>query len=131
MKLSKYSQVRLYNSFKEYDVAKSFADPIFNYLVHGYSPGGFFTSLLANDCVGAIGRSHPANTITALKTLTTWIVNEMPKASWGNYATVSSWLKTPPEERREILEMCQLIYTEKEEVVLILKGEKPTERIFF
>ena len=115
-------------------MAKDFADPIFNYLVHGYSPGGFFTSLLANDCVGAVmvlaGCERPANTITALKTLTTWIVNEMPKASWGNYATVSSWLKTPPEERREILEMCQLIYTEKEEIVLILKGEKPTERIF-
>ena len=131
MKLTQYSQIRLYNSFQEYDVAKDFADPIFNYLVHGYSPGGFFTSLLANDCVGAIARSHPANTISALKNLTTWIVNEMPKESWGNYAVVNSWLETPPEERREILEMCRLIYTEKEEVVLILKGEKPTERIFF
>ena len=131
MKLTQYSQIRLYNSFQEYDVAKDFADPIFNYLVHGYSPGGFFTSLLANDCVGAISRSHPANTISALKNLTTWIVNEMPKESWGNYAVVNSWLETPPEERREILEKSRLIYPEKEEVVLILKGEKPTERIFF
>lgn len=131
MKLTQFSKNKLYQSFSDYDVGKEFADPIYNYLVHGLNPGKFFTSLLANDCTGTISHSHPANTIGSLKSLCTWLDNEMPSVSWGDCAAVCAWLKTPATARREILEMGQFIYTEKEEVVLILKGEKTTEPLFY
>ena len=127
MKLSKYSKNTLLGSFAEYSVAKDFADPIYNYLVHGYEPGGFFTAMLANDYMGAISRSHPGNTIEALKALATWIVNEMPKESWGSYKIVFAWLEMPVEKRRAILEESRLIYPEQTEIMMILKDEKTVE----
>ena len=49
MKLTKYSHNRLYETFAKWQVPKDFAEPMANYLVYGYSPGGCFTSVLAND----------------------------------------------------------------------------------
>ena len=66
MNLTNLSKYKLYNSLKNYSVSKDYADPIYNYLVHGFNPGSFFTALLANDFMGAVSRSHPGNTIPAL-----------------------------------------------------------------
>jgi hypothetical protein len=116
----------------EYHVDKDFAEPIYNYLVHGYSPGSFFTSLLANDFKGAVSRSHPGNTITALKNLVLWIVNELPEGvTHGSYEIVDAWTKLSSEKRRVVLEQRNLIYTEQDEVVRILKGEVAVEPFFW
>jgi hypothetical protein len=132
MNLANLSKYKLYNNFKSYQVDKDYADPIYNYLVHGYSPGSFFTSVLANDFLGAVSRSHPANTIPALKRLVTWIMNELPHGiTHGSYDIVENWLKMSSEERRVVLEQRRLIYTEKDEVVRILKGEEAVEPFFF
>jgi hypothetical protein len=132
MNLANLSKYKLMNSLKQYDVAKDYADPIYNYLVHGYNPGSFFTSLLANDFMGAIIRSHPGNTITALKHLVTWIVNELPEGvTHGSYEVVDAWTKLSPEERRKVLESRRLIFTEQDEVIRILKGEVAVEPMFF
>jgi hypothetical protein len=111
-----------------YKVDKDFADPIYNYLVHGFNPGSFFTSVLANDFMDAMSRSHPANTIPALKKLVSFIVNEMPHGiTHGSYEVVDAWTKLSAEERRKILEECKLIFTEKEEIIKVLKDEPVTE----
>jgi hypothetical protein len=128
MKLSNLSKYKLYKSMSEYRVDKDFADPIYNYLVHGYSPGSFFTSVLANDFMDAVARSHPANTIPALKNLVCWIVNELPQGVvYGSYEVVDAWTKMSSEERRVVLEQRRLIYTEQDEIVRILKGEVAVE----
>ena len=129
MKISEYSKVKFYKSFDTYRVAKDFADPMYNYLVYGYSPGGFFTAVLANDFMGAMPRCHPANTVQAIKNLVVWIINELQQGiCWGSYDVVDAWLKVPAEERRAFLEQKRLIYTEADEIIMTLKAS-PIEDI--
>ena len=119
-KLNPISQARIESSFKYWEVDKDFYDPIINYLAYGFNPGGFFTAMLANDYMGAISRSHPANTVTALKKLADWIVNEMPKESWGSYERLDAWIKLTEEDRRMLLAEYKLIYTPREETWLAI-----------
>jgi hypothetical protein len=131
MNLTNLSKYKLYNSLKNYSVSKDYADPIYNYLVHGFNPGSFFTALLANDFMGAVSRSHPGNTIPALKNLVTWIVNELPiGVTHGSYEIVDAWTRLSTEERRVVLEQQQLIYSEKDEIIKILKGVEAVEPVF-
>lgn len=123
MKLTKYSTNRLMATFAKWEVSKDFAEPMYNYLVHGFNPGSCFTSVLANDFYGAIQRSHPANTITAFKELTGWLHSEAPRESYGSYDAVSDWCYLPAEQRRFILEENNMIYTEQEEIMLILQNK--------
>ena len=131
MNITVYSRNRLYETFSKWDVPRDFADPMYNYLVHGYSPGSFFTSVLANDFHGAVARSHPANTLEALKCLVGWISECMPREAHGSYDIVSNWCYLPPNARRQILEKYELIYTEKEEVIMALREESTIEPILY
>ena len=104
----------------DWSVPQEWKEVLHNYLVHGFEPGGFFTSLLANDALGAIGRSHPSNNIQSLKHLAGWIVNSAPREAWGSYENVNAWLKLSAANRRSILEKYTLVYTEQEEIVCAL-----------
>ena len=122
MELAQCSQNRIMDSFHCWEVPREFAEPMYNYLVYGWSPGSFFTAVLANDFVSAMGCSHPGNSFDALKSLANWIVNAMPKQAWGNYNAVNNWCDTTTQSlRREILERHHLIFSPKEEMWLILK----------
>ncbi len=77
MKLSKHSTNKLLEKFALHSVSKEYADPLFNYLVYGFNPGSFWTAALANDFMGAIAKSHPANTVNALKHVINWIYDEI------------------------------------------------------
>lgn len=123
MKLSKYSVKKFNEGIELWRVDKDFADPMFNYLVYGFSPGSFFTAVLANDFTSAIARSHPGNTITALKALTGWINNCMPRMAWGSYENVKAWQDKDEEDRRHILVMHNLIFAPKQETFLEIQGE--------
>jgi hypothetical protein len=114
-------------TFSKWDVTKDFADPMYNYLVFGWSPGGCFTSVLANDFAGAISRSHPANTIEAFKALVGWINDTVPEEAHGSYEKVNAWCNINPEQRRIILEYNRLIYTAKEELFMVIKEPTPFE----
>lgn len=95
---------------------------MFNYLVHGFAPGSFFTALLANDFMGAIRHSHPANSVQALKALGGWICDSWPRSAWGDFDRVILWQDIPQLTRREILEQHGLIYSEADEINMTLKG---------
>jgi hypothetical protein len=124
VKLSKYSENRIKTSASEWEVPNDFYEPIYNYLVHGFHPGSFFSALLANDMFRAIGSSHPNNTIMALKSLTGWIRATCGHGIfWGSTKVVQNWIEMSDEQRREKLELLNLIYPEKEEVIMILKDE--------
>ena len=129
MELTKYSRNRLMESLNHWRVCKDFADPMYNYLVHGYEPGGFFSGWYANDAT-AIIRSHPANTVEALKDLTKWMINVMPHESWGSHDKVRAWLRMEPAQRRKILEECDLIYSEQDEIMMALRNEHSAEPFF-
>lgn len=120
MKLTKFSEKRIHSSAEKWSVDQDFYIPIFNYLVYGFSPGGFFTSVLANDFLGAMPRCHSANTITALKAVAGWIRDDLPPISYGSYKQVNEWLSMSEAERRKYLEDAGLIFTEKQEVTKYL-----------
>lgn len=120
MKLSKYSEMRFDATADYWRVDREYTDIIKNYLLHGYSPGSFFTSLLANDAFGALSRSHPANTIPALKNLVGWIRDCLPRESYGNYDKVDKWTRLSEDDRRLLLEEAKLIYPTEEEVFMTL-----------
>lgn len=131
MKLSEHSRNRLMETFKTWGVPKDFADPMYNYLVHGFPPGSCFTSVLANDFAGAIQRSHPGNTIEAFKALSAWINDTMPDEAFGSYNEVSDWCYLKGPARRKILEGLNLIYTVEDEMMLVLQGERTHEPILY
>ena len=127
MNLSYHSKNKLMQTFAHWNVPKDFAEPFFNYLVYGYTPGSCFTSVLANDFVSAISRSHPANTINAFKSLVGWMGDTLPKEAYGSYEKVAKWTELNSEQRRMILEKHNLVFTSKEEVVKILMDEPSVE----
>lgn len=122
MELGKLSKFKFYESAKHWEVDKEYVDPIYNYLVHGLSPGSFFTALLANDAFGAVSRSHPGNTIPALKNLVGWLDDiKLRGTAYGSYETVEQWLKMNSDVRRIVLEARGLVFTPEEETWKTLK----------
>lgn len=131
MKLTKYSENRLNETFVHWSVPRDYADPMFNYLVHGFEPGSFFTSVLANDFVGAIQHSHPANSIPALKALVGWLQSVCPAHARGSYEDVKNWCQLDAGIRRKFLECNDLVYTEQQEIMMALKNERTVEPMFW
>ena len=118
-------------TFSHWNVPRDFAEPIYNYLVFGYYPGSCFTSVLANDFLGAMFRSHPSNTVDGFKKLAGWMTDTIPKQAQGSYGAVEDWIKLSSAERKTILELNQLIYNSEEESWMILKDEPVNEVILY
>ena len=131
MNITVYSNNRLRETASQWEVPQDFANPMLNYLVYGYKPGSCFTAVLANDFVGAIRSSHPANTIEAFKALAGWIHDCFPKQACGSYDAVSQWLALSPAERRALLERQRLIYTEAEEIIMTLESRPDREPVLY
>ena len=127
MNLTYHSKNKLMQTFATWDVPKDFAEPFYNYLVYGWSPGSCFSAMLANDFASAISRSHPSNTIEAYKALVGWIRDTVPEEAYGSYEKVKAWGGINPEQRRIILEHNGLVFTNEEEVWKILKDEPSHE----
>lgn len=125
MKLTKLSKQRLTLTANRWTVSKEYFDPLYNYLVHGFEPGSFWTAVLANDFMAAVSHSHPSNDIPALKYTVGWIRESFPPGAWGSYEQQQAWIKLDSHTRRMILEHEGLIYTEQEEIMLGLKGVQP------
>jgi hypothetical protein len=131
MKITVYSNNRLLDTARRWDVPRDFADPMLNYLVYGYEPGSCFTAVLANDFFKAMASSHPSNTVEAFKNLTGWINEHFPRGAYGSYEDVHHWIAIGPEFRRRALERCHLIYTEQQEIMMTLKGEITHEPVLY
>ena len=122
MKLTWHSNLKIQMTFDRWKVDHEYSEAMYNYLVYGFNPGSFFTSVLANDFVGAMARSHPANTISALKRLAGWMRDYLPPMACGSYGAVNAWVDLDASQRRQILEEYSLIYTEKEETWRVLNN---------
>jgi hypothetical protein len=123
MKLTIHSLNKLNKTFGKHTVELEYREIIKNYIIHGFDPGSFFVALFANDAWSAIVKSHNANTMTALKDVVQWIYEYCPKEACGSYEKVRNWCDLSSDDRRSIIENVGLIYTEDEEVLLLL-GEK-------
>jgi len=131
MNLTPYSRNRILKTFQDWHVEKEFADPMYNYLVHGFNPGSCFTAVLANDFLRAILASHPANTIEAFKHLAGWIRDNVPAEARGSYAAVDHWTSLTDTVRREVLESTGLVLTADQEMWATLKNIPTTEPVLY
>lgn len=61
-----------------------------DYLIKGWSPGGFLTSCLAGDMWRAVRVADTGNR-RMLWAIVTWIMDNAPEGSWGNYEAVEDW----------------------------------------
>ena len=78
-------------------------ETLINYFVHGYSPGGFVTSVLAGDLFLAVGRADIQNR-AELSDIALWIRDNAPSGSWGSYEQVDHWLKDTANMRSAFAE---------------------------
>jgi hypothetical protein len=132
MEISKYSRHRIMRLANDWQVPREYFDPIYNYLVHGFDPGSFYSALLANDMFRAMASSHPSNSINGLKYLTGWIRSTMGHGIfWGTTEVVQKWLEMSDLERRRQLELLNLVYPEQDEIVMILKDQPSPEPFFY
>ena len=127
MELTKFSRNRLMESATRWTVPREYFDPLYNYLVHGFAPGSFWSAVLANDFMRAIQHSHSSNSIPQLKHVVGWMQDSWPEAAYGDHDTVIHWQGLGPEYRRRILESNQLIYSQQEEVMMALKNVRTHE----
>ena len=127
MTLTKFSRNRMMESATRWTVAREYFDPLYNYLVHGFEPGSFWSAVLANDFMRAMQHSHPSNSIPHLKHVVGWMQDSWPEAAYGDRFTVQTWIAFSGHERRLYLEQHNLIYSEQEEVMLALQGKHSYE----
>ena len=131
MKIAEHSRNRFYETLNKWDVPREYADRMFEYFVLGLQPGSFYTALLSNDFALAMRHSHPANSIQGLKALAGWLQSTMLNGiAWGDCIVVKTWMAMSDAQRRQMLEEFKLIYSEQDEIMLILKNE-PTREPFF
>ena len=87
------------------------------YLMRGYEPGGFLTSVLANDLYLAVGRADHWNK-DRLPEIVNEILFRMPGDSYGSYAAVKDWCRDRDGRRS-----AYATQKEKEYIWRVLKGE--------
>ena len=131
MNITPYSRRIILTTFHNWRVEKEFADPMYNYLVHGFNPGSCFTAVLANDFLSAVSRSHPSNTIEAFKHLAGWIRDTVPAQARGSYEAVDHWTGLDADARRAVLESARLVLTKDQEMWQTLKGEPVVEPVLY
>lgn len=88
-----------------------------NYLMYGFQPGGFLTSVLANDLYLATGRADHWNK-DRLPEIVKAILFRMPNMSYGSYAAVKDWCRDRDGRRSTYAHQ-----KEKEFIWKALKGE--------
>jgi hypothetical protein len=120
--LTKYSRNRMMTAATHWTVPREYFDPLYNYLVHGFAPGSFWSAVLANDFMAAVQHSHPSNSLPHLKNVVGWMQDQWPEASYGNHDRVIMWQDLEPIQRRQQLESSHLIYSEEQEVMMALKN---------
>ena len=90
-------------------------ESIENYLMWGWTPGGFIESMFAGDLFRAACCADQANG-PAMQAIARWISNGAPEGSWGSYEAVENW--------RTDLDGCRSKFSDKKEKEYIIKTLK-------
>ena len=88
------------------------------YLIHGYNPGGFLSSVLAGDFFRAVSSADTANR-QMLWIIGNWVITEAPHDSWGSYEAIDNWCRD--------FKNCRTNYVydiEQKQIVDILKEQQ-------
>ena len=81
----------------DYPVSKSVISSLKLYVEKGIMPGGFLTSVLENDLMGAMARADSYNRATIFQ-ITCYVHNEIPSDCHGSPEIVESWQKRFSDE---------------------------------
>ena len=88
-----------------------------NYLMYGYEPGGFLTSVLSNDLQLAISRADHWNQ-DRLPQIVKEVVWKMPRISWGSREAIKEWCSDKDGRCTQYREAKEKEYTWR-----VLKGD--------
>lgn len=91
------------------------------YLMYGYEPGGFLTSVLANDLFMAVNRADHWNK-SNLYHIVHQIQFKVPSHAYGSYEAVRDWCRDKDDRRSKYAR-----YMEKQFTLQSLKGEVKEE----
>ena len=92
-----------------------------NYLIYGLEPGSFLKSLYSNDLRSAVRYTDSFNEWDWIRAFIEFLEHNAPAESWGNTERVQKWMKLSNEDRFERLHECDLVLTEEETTIDILK----------
>jgi hypothetical protein len=81
-------------NFEHYNISDYTQGALERYVLDRLPPGGFLTSVLANDLFMAVNRADQWNSQT-LKDICNWIHDRAPPDCWGSYEIVQKYLSTP------------------------------------
>ena len=108
--------------YTDIDTGNNYLDEaIENYLMRGFQPGGFLTSVLANDLYLAVGRADHWNR-ARLPEIVNNLLFRMPGDSYGSYAAVKDWCRDRDGRCTRYREQKEKEYTWR-----VLKGEVRVE----
>lgn len=74
----------------EYNVPIHTQEALENYLLLGFEPGGFLSSMLAMNMERALYTADVANK-QAFVSIGRWICEYAPPGSWGSYQAINDW----------------------------------------
>jgi hypothetical protein len=55
----------------------------------------------------------------------------MPAEAYGSYEAVAEWINLDTLQRRAILERERLVFTQEDEMMLVLQGERTVEPVLY
>jgi len=84
--------------FRDWEIRPEMLEALDRYIHKGYRPGGFLTSVLANDFMAACQHADDIN-IQNLPAYAAYIYNEMPSTCHGSYEIVDAWVANTDEVR--------------------------------
>lgn len=70
------------------------------YFENRIPPGGFMTSVIANDLKGAVGRADLVNK-QHLPEIIMWFCTEAPANAWGSYEAYNEWINPSKEQEKD------------------------------
>jgi hypothetical protein len=85
------TETRLREQMQRHGLPEYMVSGMFLYLTRRIPPGGFLTSTLANDFMGAVSRADDEN-IQCLAEWARFIYNDLPSACHGSPEKVENWL---------------------------------------
>jgi hypothetical protein len=81
-----------------YDVPPHTIESLKHYLINGWEPGGFVSSVLALDMERSISTADVGNR-HRLWCIARWIMEYAPAESWGSYEAVDLWCRDVDNRR--------------------------------
>lgn len=86
-------------------------DAIMRYILHGYRPGGFLTSLLSGNSFNALHKADPMN-VSNFGGIHIWIIENLPEESYGTTENVHNWINDTNYVRTNYLKIKKQEYIE-------------------